>query len=168
MIALALVLTLTGPPEPAARPLVIFVEHFGSDLSAEHAGLALAAACRSRPVTILARRRGRLDRLTPGGAVVASLPRANFYAALAGAFEDAGKGGDVVYVGPPISALAGLQSASDDALAALRRSGATFHGVSFTALPNDRMRLLAEKSGGDVWIATGASLPAAAPERLCR
>lgn len=183
MIALALVLALTGPPEPAARPLVIFVEHFGSDLYAERAGLSLASACKaSRPVSILARRRGRVDRLTPEGAVVETVRRADLYSALAAAFEEAGKTADVVYIGRELPLGAGTTAARsarshpvprtspafDRALAGLRKSGATFHGVSFIAVPDDGMRLLAEKSGGEVWIASGASLPSAAADRLCR
>lgn len=205
MIALALVLTLTGPPAPAAPPLVIFLEHFGSDLYAERAGLSLASACKeSRPVSILARRRGRVDRLTPEGAVVETVRRADLYSALTAAFRDAGKGTDVVYIGNQLPLGSGSTVVSrtvrssldrdqdrivgrdlgattsefhhvprtslafDRALAALRKSGATFHGVSFIAVPDDGMRLLAEKSGGDVWIASGASLPSAAPDRLCR
>ena len=180
MIALALVLTLTGPPQPAAPPLVIFLEHFGSDLYAERAGLSLASACKgSRPVSILARRRGRVDRLTPEGAVVETVRRADLYSALAAAFREAGKTSDVVYIGRELPLGAGTTTvgshpvprtslAFDRTLAALRGSGATFHGVSFIAVPDDGMRLLAEKSGGEVWIASGASLPSAAADRLCR
>jgi hypothetical protein len=168
VIALALAAWLAGPPESAARPLLIFVEHFGSDLSAERAGLALASACRqARPVKILARRRGRVDHLTHDGAVVSTVPRANLHAALAGAFEEAGKGADVVYVGAPLSQRP--EPSFDGALAALRKTGAVFHGISFTAvLPDDGMRVLAEKSGGEVWTAPAASIPPAALARLCR
>ena len=98
-----LALAASPAPEPApssARPLVIFVEHFGSDLYPERAGLVLASACKqARPVTMLARRRGRVDHLTPEGAVVAMVRRADIFSALASAFRDAGKGADVVYLG---------------------------------------------------------------------
>jgi hypothetical protein len=179
-IGLALAFALAGAPEPAARPLVIFVEHFGSDLYAERAGLALASACKvTRPVSILARSRGRVDHLTDDGAVVSTVRRADLYSALAAAFREAGKGADVVYIGRELplgggtAVVGSLQVprtslAFDRALAALRKSGATFHGVSFTALPDDGMRRLAEKSGGDVWTAHGASVPSAALDRLCR
>ncbi|MFN2386748.1 MAG: hypothetical protein ABR576_10770 [Thermoanaerobaculia bacterium] len=206
MIALAfLALVFQAPAEQSPRPLLIFVEHFGSDLAAERAGLSLASACReSRPVSILARRRGRVDHLTHDGAVVSTGPRADLYSALAGAFRDSGKGADVVYVGSRLPLGSGSRVVSrrarssldrsqdhgigrdlgstttefhhvprtslafDRTLAALRRSGVTFHGVSFTTVPDDGMRLLAETSGGEIWTAPGASIPSAALDRLCR